>query len=97
LIDVVKDCTSIFDKISGKSFKARWAEGSDYYSDQDFEEVIWDVIHKMKHLHKHGFTERLNDDEQIKKILKTKEWTFAERYDSMKNLLKVSNVKFPSH
>jgi hypothetical protein len=89
LVDIIQANTVTLDRPNADSFVSRWASDAGYYDPIDFEEMAWDIVGKTTDLHLNGWTERINDKRLMKEILKTQYWSFAERLDYIKKLLRV--------
>lgn len=90
VITAMRDIHHTVEKEGRPEYNNRWLPTSTYYSHEDFEETARELVEKLFHVYKYGFTLRVNDDTVKKLILKTAHWKFAERLEEMLKYLRRS-------
>jgi hypothetical protein len=91
LVQAIRNNQGVSDKPS-PSFMNRWVDGATYYDPLDFEVVAWEVVRRTVQLHTSGWDARtapIRDQNLLKNIKESSDWTFKDRMNCIVDLLRV--------
>lgn len=67
----------------------RWDEDSEYYTVDQHERLAWRLLELLRELHLYGWTFPVDDKATMTDVLRTKDMTFRERFESVEKYLTV--------
>lgn len=85
----VRNKDDVTEKGTSPEFPQRWAEGGEYYTDQQVEALAWTAWEKMNGLHDLGIDVSLRDVKLKKSVEDTSDYLFGQRRKAFVELVKV--------
>ena len=92
LVTAIMNNKNCREKNNTKQFNNRWGISATHYAKEELYMAAYEVLTAIINIHRHGWTKPIFDQEQRNLFQKTMYYTFAERFDGVKELLKVSKT-----
>lgn len=91
LFVAMKNNENTIEKDTNRIFIKRWKDGAQHYTDLNIERQVWRLLGTLIELYEGpGWLHPIEDPAQRKKVLKTANMTFRERFDTVVTQLKQS-------